>query len=82
MKKRPLLGAELVSRLTGRAWEVASADVDHQQLQRADGAAYLLRFLEDRLCKAPVPDTGQRLEDFFIRLRRHPGAFMRLLWFL
>ena len=76
VKKRVLLGAELVSRLTGRAWEVATADVDHQLLQQSDGAAYLLRFLEDRLCKAPVPDTGQRLEDFFIRLRRQPGASM------
>eukprot|EP00435_Cladocopium_sp_Y103_P064584 s563_g26.t1 len=75
-KKRCLLGAELVSRLTGRAWDVASADIDHHLLQQQDGAAYLLRFLEDRLCKAPVPDTGQRLEDFFIRLRRQPGASM------
>ena len=75
-KKKHLLGAELTSRLTGRAWDVASADVDHGLLQRPDGAAYLLKFLEERLCKAPVPDTGQRLEDFFIRLRRSPGASM------
>ena len=75
-KKRPLLGAELVSRLRGRAWDVASADVDHHALQQSDGAAFLLRFVESRLCKAPVPDSGQRPEDFFIRLPRSPGASM------
>ena len=75
-RKRNLLGAELASRLTGRAWDVASAELDHHALQQKDGAAYLLRFLEERLCKAPVPDTGQRLEDFFIRLRRQPGSSM------
>lgn len=76
VKKRHLLGAELASRLTGKAWDIVSAEVDHGQLQRRDGPAYLLRFLEDRLCKAPVPDTGQRLEDFFLRLRRAPGSSM------
>ncbi|CAK9111156.1 unnamed protein product, partial [Durusdinium trenchii] len=75
-KRRCLLGAELASRLTGRAWDIVSAEVDHSQLQKRDGAAYLLRFLEERLCKAPVPDTGQRLEDFFLRLRRTPGSSM------
>ena len=64
-KKRQYLGAELVTRLTGKAWDVASADIDHDRLQASDGPAYLLQFLEQRLCKAPVPDSGQRLEDFF-----------------
>ena len=71
-KKRKLLGAELASRLTGRAWEITAAEIDHGRLQEADGAAYLLRFLEDKLGKAPIPDTGQRLEDMLIRLRRTP----------
>ena len=75
-RKRRLLGAELASRLTNRAWEVTAAEIDHVQLQRSDGAAYLLKFLEDKLCKAPIPDTGQRLEDMLIRLRRTPGASM------
>ncbi len=75
-RKRTLLGAELAGRLTGRAWDVTSAEIDHGELQKTSGAAYLLRFLEDRLCKAPVPDTGQRLEDFFMRLRRTPGSSM------
>ena len=48
--------------------------MDHSRLQEVDGPAYLLQFLEDRLCKAPIPDTGARLEDFFHRLRRAPGA--------
>lgn len=75
-RKRGLLGAELASRLTGRAWDVASSQLDHSKLQRADGAAYLLHFLEDRLCKAPIPDTGQRLEEFFMKIRRAPGSSM------
>ena len=40
-KKRPLLGAELVSRLTGRAWDLASADIDHHALQNSDGSLSL-----------------------------------------
>ena len=75
-KKRCLLGAELASRLTGKAWDITSAEVDHSRLQRADGAAYLLSFLEERFCKTPIPDVGQRLEEFFMRLRRQPGASM------
>ena len=75
-RKRGLLGAELASRLTGRAWDIASAELDHNQLQKPDGAAYLLRFLEQRLCKAPIPDTGQRLEEFFMKIRRVPGSSM------
>eukprot|EP00435_Cladocopium_sp_Y103_P051922 s1141_g16.t1 len=75
-RKRRLLGAELASRLTNRAWEITAAEVDHAQLQRSDGAAYLLKFLEEKLCKAPIPDTGQRLEDMLIRLRRVPGSSM------
>ena len=74
--KRKYLGAGLASRLTGRAWEVASSELDHHQLSKPDGAAYLLRYLESRLCKAPIPDTGQLLEDFFIRLRRPHGSSM------
>ena len=75
-RKRKLLGAELVGRLTGRAWQVASAEVDHAQLQKKTGPAYLLSFLEQRLCKTPIPETGQRLEDLFIRMRRQPGTSM------
>ena len=75
-KKRHLLGAELASRLTGKAWDIVSAEINHADLQRRDGPAYLLRFLEERLSKAPVPDTGQRLEDLFVRLKRSPGMSM------
>lgn len=38
-RKRKLLGAELASRLTGRAWDVTSADIDHERLQQRDGPA-------------------------------------------
>ncbi|CAK9112566.1 unnamed protein product, partial [Durusdinium trenchii] len=75
-KKRCLLGAELASRLTGKAWDVASAEIDHSKLQQSNGASYLLSFLEERLCKTPVPDVGQRLEEFFMKLRRQPGTSM------
>lgn len=75
-KKRCLLGAELASRLTGKAWDVTSAEVDHSRLRQSNGASYLLSFLEERLCKTPVPDVGQRLEEFFMKLRRQPGTSM------
>ena len=55
---------------------MASAELDHSKLQRPDGAAYLLQFLGERFCKAPIPDTGQRLEEFFMKIRRTPGSSM------
>ncbi|CAE7032785.1 RE1 [Symbiodinium natans] len=73
--KRRLLGAQLVSRLKGKAWDI-SVEVDHRELQKSTGPRYLLRFLEERLLKTPIPDLGLRLEDFFIRLRRQPGVGM------
>ena len=75
-KRWRFLGPELASRLTGRAWEVASAELDHRVLSRPDGAAYLLKFLEKKLCKTPIPETGQRLEELFIRLKRGHGLSM------
>ena len=74
-KKRRLIGAELASRLTGRAWDV-SGDLDHARLQQREGATYLLEYLEQRLGRSPIPDLGTRLEDFLVRLRRQPGARM------
>ena len=66
-KKRCLLGAELASRLTGKAWDVASAEIDHSKLQQSNGASYLLSFLEARLCKTPVPDVGQQSRELISR---------------
>ena len=74
-RKRKLLGPELVSRLKGKAWEV-SVEVDHDQLRKATGPRYLLRFLEERLLKSPINDLGLRLEDMFVKLRRQPGVGM------
>ncbi|CAE7363183.1 TY1B-A [Symbiodinium natans] len=74
-KKRKLLGAELASRLRGKAWEVA-VEVDHGQLCKKSGPRYLLRFLEERLLKSPINDLGIRLEDMFVKLRRSPGTPM------
>ena len=62
--KRKLLGAELVSRLKGKAWDI-SVEIDHRELQKTTGPRYLLQILEDRLLKTPIPDLGLRLEDFF-----------------
>ena len=73
LEKRYLLGPELVSRLTDRAWE-ACFEIDHGRLQGQHGAKFLLTHLRDRLCRAPVPDAGARLEDLLIRLRRTPGT--------
>ncbi|CAE7547481.1 RE1 [Symbiodinium sp. CCMP2592] len=74
-RKRKQLGAELASRLTGRAWEILG-DLDHGRLQQREGAAYLLEYLEVRLARSPIPDLGSRLEEFLVRLRRQPGARM------
>ncbi|CAE7271989.1 TY1B-A [Symbiodinium sp. CCMP2592] len=67
-KKRKLVGAELASRLSGRAWDV-SGDLDHARLQGREGATYLLEYLETRLGRSAIPDLGTRLEDFLVRLR-------------
>ena len=71
--KRYLLGPELVSRLTDKAWQ-ASYEIDHDRLSGRHGVKYMLSFLRDKLCRAPVPDAGARLEDLLIRLRRQPGT--------
>ena len=71
--RRRMLGPELASRLTDKAWQ-AIYDIDHKRLASPSGAKYLLTFLRDKLCRAPVPDAGARLEDLLIRLRRSPGT--------
>lgn len=72
--KRCRLGPELVvSRLTDKAWQ-ATFEIDHQRLSGKYGAKYMIGYLRDRLCRAPVPDAGARLEDLLIRLRRQPGT--------
>ena len=73
--KRYLLGPELASRLTGRAWSVTPS-LNHQELGKKNGTKYLPRFLRDRLCRTAVPDAGARLEDLLIRLRRPLGMSM------
>lgn len=73
--KRYLLGPELASRLTGRAWSVTPS-LNHQELGKKNGTKYLLSFLRDRLCRTAVPDAGARLEDLLIRLRRPLGMSM------
>ena len=67
--KRSLLGPDLASRLTGRAWAVTPS-LDHSLLRKRNGAKYLLRYLQERLCRTAVPDAGSRLEDLLIRMRR------------
>ena len=73
--KRKLLGPELASKLTGRAWAV-TPNLDHQKLGKRNGAKYLLKYLQDRLCRTAIPDAGARLEDLLIRMRRPLGMAM------
>ena len=73
--KRSLLGPDLASRLTGRAWAVTPS-LDHARLNKRNGAKYLLRYLQERLCRTAVPDAGARLEDLLIRMRRPLGMSM------
>ena len=73
--KRKLLGPELASKLTGRAWAVTPS-LDHKKLGKKHGCKYLLRYLQDRLCRTAIPDAGARLEDLLIRLRRPLGMSM------
>ena len=74
-KKRHLLGPQVVSQLTGRAWAI-TGDLDHKRLCRRDGAVYLLQYLKESLGRMPVPDIGLRLEALILRLRRHPNQSM------
>ena len=55
--RRQHLGPELVSQLTGRAW-VVTQEIDHVKLVSAQGARYLVEFLEEHLARVPVPDAG------------------------
>ena len=68
-RRRRLLGPDLVSQLTGRAW-VITQEIDHGRLTQPDGARYLVEFLEDKLARVPVPDAGARAEELLVRLRR------------
>ena len=51
-------------------------ELSHEKLSKKNGTKYLLRYLQDRLCRTPVPDAGARLEDLLIRLRRPLGVTM------
>ena len=73
--RRQHLGPELVSQLTGRAW-VVTQEIDHEKLVSAEGARYLVEFLEEHLARVPVPDAGTRAEDLLVRLRRPSGMSM------
>ena len=74
-KKRSLLGPELASRLTHKAWTV-TAELDHYKLSKKNGVKYLLMFLKEKLCRTAVPDAGARLEELLIKLRRPLGMGM------
>ena len=67
--KRKLLRPDLASRLTDGAWAV-KLGLDYKKLSKRNGTKYLLRYLQDRLCRPIFPDVGARLEDLLIRLRR------------
>ena len=71
-RKRKLLGPRLAMRLTGKAWDI-TAQISHERLRSCSGAKYLLSYLREQLGKTPIPDAAQRLEDLFLRLKRHQG---------
>ena len=76
--KRKLLGPQLASKLTGRAWAV-TPNLNHKKLGKKHGCKYLLKYLQERLCRTAIPDVGSRLEDVLIRLRRPLGMAMSQL---
>ena len=50
--------------------------LDHSKLGKRNGAKYLLKYLQERLCRTATPDAGARLEDLLIRLCRPLGMAM------
>ena len=57
----------MVQRLRDKAWDVTVA-INHTQLKQYDGLSYLLKFLENMLCRTAIPDVGARLEEMFLKL--------------
>ena len=74
-RRRCQLGPELVSQLSGKAW-IVTQEIDHKLLTQPSGAIYLIRFLEERLARVPIPDAGTRAEDLLLRLKRPMGMSM------
>ena len=74
-RRRAQLGPDLVSQLSGRAW-VVTQEIDYKALTQANGARYLISFLEERLARVPIPDAGSQAEALLLRLRRMPGTSM------
>ena len=74
-RRRKLLGPELVTQLSGRAW-VITQEIDHLRLTQSDGAHYLIKFLEEKLGRTPVPAAGSYAEELFVRMRRPSGMSM------
>ncbi|CAE7435688.1 unnamed protein product [Symbiodinium sp. CCMP2592] len=74
-KRRHLLGPQIVSQLTDRAWSI-TGNIDHRQLCRRDKVVYLLQYLKEALGRLPVPDIGVRLESLILRLKRQPHQSM------
>jgi hypothetical protein len=58
--------------LTLKAWDV-TYNIDHDRLPKSNGVKYLLNHLQERLGRTSIPDSGQMLEELFIKLRRYPG---------
>ena len=69
------MGKDSLLELTGRAWAV-TYELSREKLSKKNGTKYLLRYLQDRLCRTPVPDAGAGLEHLLIRLRRLLGMTM------
>ena len=59
--KKSLLGPELASKLTGRAWAVAP-NLDHRKLGKKNGCKYLLMYLQERLCRRRGIEVGRPID--------------------
>ncbi|CAJ1434356.1 unnamed protein product, partial [Effrenium voratum] len=51
--KRYLVGPEIASKLSGKAWTITH-ELDFEKLTKDDGTAYLLKYLEHRLCNGSM----------------------------
>ena len=73
---RYLCGPRLENQLTGRA-ETAVERCRPGWLSHKDGVWTLIKFLEARCNRLPVPDVGAELETFLVKTKRRKGEAMQ-----
>ena len=73
--ERYLCGPRLLRRLRGSAG-IACRGQPRGWLSTCEGAYVLLRFLRSKLDRAPLPNVGHYLDEYFHKLRRRKGESM------